>query len=157
MHFDLMESLCPLLTQPTCPTRRSCQTPSGLTNHGTGHPARLTIRLLTPSVAAITAHGEIDASNASDLAACALGLTGHCRGLVLDLGGLGFFGTEGLSALQTIDRWAPAGLRWAVVPSAEVSRLMRMGDPDRSLPTAATVQSAAASVQPAASSTAARD
>jgi anti-anti-sigma factor len=106
--------------------------------------ARLTIRLLTPSpsVIAVTARGEIDASNAADLAHCALGVTRHYRGLVLDLRDLDFFGTAGLSALQTIDRWAPTAVRWAIVAGPEVSRLLRICDPDSSLPTAATVRAA---------------
>src|ERR1700676_3840541 len=71
------------------------------------HTARLTTRLLAPSVAAVTARGEIDASNAGDLVDVALGLIGYCHSLILDLSDLGFFGTEGYSALQTIDRCAP--------------------------------------------------
>ncbi len=55
----------------------------------------------------------------------------------MDLRGLEFFGTAGFSALHTINvRCAGAGVRWAVVPSKAVSRLLRICDPDNALPVA---------------------
>jgi anti-anti-sigma factor len=84
-------------------------------------------------VAAISAHGEIDASNAGNLADYARGVLAHCpqcRCLILDLGGLDFFGTEGISTMDTVrDRCAHGAVRYALVPSAADSRVLRICDP----------------------------
>jgi hypothetical protein len=54
---------------------------------------------------------------------------------VLDLSRLKFFGTDGFSALHLINvKCAGANLRWAVVPSKGVTRLLRICDPDHTLP-----------------------
>ena len=83
----------------------------------------------------ITAHGELDASNATQFVdyfdVCINGSTP----LIVDLSGLEFFGTAGFSALHLINvRCAGAKLRWAVVPSKAVSRLLGICDPDHALP-----------------------
>jgi anti-anti-sigma regulatory factor len=55
--------------------------------------------------------------------------------LMLDLSSLKFFGTAGFSALHLINvQCAGANLRWAVVPNKAVSRLLRICDPDHTLP-----------------------
>jgi anti-anti-sigma factor len=83
----------------------------------------------------ITAHGELDASNATQLADYFDLCIAHSTPLVLDLSGLDFFGTAGFSALHLINvKCAGANLRWAVVPSSAVSRLLRICDPDSTLP-----------------------
>jgi anti-anti-sigma factor len=85
----------------------------------------------------ITALGELDASNAGQLADYVQRCATHAESLILDLSGLEFFGTAGFSALHTINvRCAGADLRWAVVPSRAVSRLLRICDPDNALPIA---------------------
>jgi anti-anti-sigma factor len=85
----------------------------------------------------ISAHGELDASNAGQLADYAQRFAAESPSLVLDLSGLEFFGTAGFSALHTINvRCASADMRWAVVPSRAVSRLLRICDPDNALPIA---------------------
>jgi anti-anti-sigma factor len=93
------------------------------------HTARLASRSLAPSVAAISPHGEIDASNAGSLSEYVRGVIEYCpqcRCPILDLSGLDFLGTEGISTLHTVrDRCAHATVRYAVVPSAAVSRLLR--------------------------------
>jgi hypothetical protein len=72
----------------------------------------------------------------------------RCRGLILDLRDLDFFGTEGFSALHRISVCCAApGIAWAVVPSAAVSRVLRIGDPQGLLPTASTVEAAMATVR----------
>jgi hypothetical protein len=66
-----------------------------------------------------------------------------CRGLILDLGGLKFFGIEGFSTLHRISVCcARAGISWALVPSEAVFRVLRIGDPDGLLPAARTVVAA---------------
>jgi anti-anti-sigma factor len=101
-----------------------------------GHTARFNAKW-GPSSVVITALGELDASNAGQLADYVQRCATHAESLILDLSGLEFFGTAGFSALQTINvRCAGADLRWAVVPSRAVSRLLRICDPDNALPIA---------------------
>ena len=83
----------------------------------------------------ITAQGELDASNAAQLADFFDPCIAHSTPLVLDLSELNFFGTAGFSALHLINvKCAGANLRWAVVPSKGVTRLLRICDPDHNLP-----------------------
>ncbi|MBV8860382.1 MAG: STAS domain-containing protein [Mycobacterium sp.] len=88
-----------------------------------------------PSFVVVTAHGELDASNAHQLADYVQRCATHSRSVILNLSGLDFFGTAGFSALHTINvRCAAADVRWAVVPSRAVSRLLGICDPDSALP-----------------------
>jgi anti-anti-sigma factor len=109
------------------------------------HTTRLAYRRLRSSVAVISAHGYIDASNADALTEYTLGHLMRCRGLILDLRDLDFFATEGFSALHRVSVCcADPGIGWAVVPSAAVSRVLRIGDPQGLLPTASTIEAALA-------------
>ena len=109
---------------------------------------RLAYGRLGSSVAVISAHGHIDASNADSLTEYTLGHLMRCRGLILDLRDLDFFGTEGFSALHRISVCcANPGIGWAVVPSAAVSRVLRIGDPQGLLPAASTVEAAMAIIR----------
>ncbi len=108
-----------------------------------GSRATLTTHRLDGAVAVISACGDIDASNASALTEYTLGRAAACRALVLDLGGLNFFGTEGLEALQRVTTYCVlAGTEWATVPGAAVSRMLQIGDPLSLLPVAKTVDAA---------------
>ena len=92
-----------------------------------GHTARFASRRLRSSVAVIRADGGIDASNADALTEYTLGHLMRCRGLILDLRDLDFFGTEGFSALHRVSVCcARAGIGWAVVSGDAVSRLLRI-------------------------------
>jgi anti-anti-sigma factor len=103
------------------------------------HTARFTAEWDGSSVV-ITAHGELDASNAAELADYVQRCTAHSKSVIVNLSGLEFFGTAGFSALHTINvRCAGADVRWAVVPSKAVSRLLRICDPDNTLPLAESV------------------
>jgi anti-anti-sigma factor len=103
------------------------------------HSARFTAEWDSSRVL-ITVHGELDASNASELADYFDLCIGHSTPLILDLEGLKFFGTAGFSALHLINvKCAGANLRWAVVPNKAVSRLLRICDPDNTLPLASSV------------------
>jgi anti-anti-sigma factor len=96
-----------------------------------------------PSSVVITAHGELDASNANQLADYVQGCAAHSKSIIVNLSGLEFFGTAGFSALHTINvRCAGADVRWTIVPSKAVSRLLRICDPDNTLPLAETVPDA---------------
>jgi anti-anti-sigma factor len=112
---------------------------------GESHSTRLTHRRLTSSVDVISARGHIDASNADTLTEYTLRHLRGCRGLIVDLSGLDFFGTDGFSALHRISVCcAHPGIAWAVVPSKAVSRVLRIVDPQGLLPAASTVEAALA-------------
>ncbi len=114
----------------------------------TRHTARFDTRWTMSSVAIVSAFGDIDGSNASTLTDYALVNAWRCRGLILDLSGLKFCGTEGFSALHRVSvRCARAEIGWMVVPGAAVSRLLRLCDPHGSLPTVDTVCAALANLQ----------
>jgi anti-anti-sigma factor len=113
-----------------------------------GHTARFASRRLRSSVAVISVHGDIDASNGDTLTEYTVGHLMRCRGLILDLRGLDFFGTEGFSALHRVSVCcARAGIGWAMVPGEAVCRVLRIGDPQGLLPAASTVEAAMATVQ----------
>src|SRR4051812_44920886 len=99
------------------------------------HTARFATRWLQPDTAVIAAHGEIDAANSQEFVDYALRHAEQIGRLVLDLTGVEFFGTAGFSALHTLNvRCAGESIEWASVPSAAVSRLLRVCDPDSTLP-----------------------
>jgi anti-anti-sigma factor len=103
------------------------------------HSARFTAEWDASRVL-VTAFGELDASNASQLADYFDPCIDHSTPLILDLSRLEFFGTAGFSALHLINvKCAGANLRWAVVPNKAVSRLLRICDPDNTLPLAASI------------------
>jgi anti-anti-sigma factor len=114
----------------------------------TQHAARFATEWLAQSTAVITADGDLDASNAGPLAAYALGRLPRCRSMILDLTGLNFCGVEGFSILHTLQgRCAGVAVRWVLVPSPAVSRVLRLGDPEAALPTADSVGAAVAAIQ----------
>jgi anti-anti-sigma factor len=99
-------------------------------------------------MAVITAIGELDAANAQEFVDYSLQHAAHIDRLVLDLTGVDFFGTAGFSALHTLNvRCAAEKIEWALTPSAAVTRLLRICDPDSALPICDTVDAALAAVQ----------
>ncbi|WP_090422798.1 STAS domain-containing protein [Mycobacterium europaeum] len=83
----------------------------------------------------ITVDGELDAANADQLAAYVRQVTGRSPRMILDLRGLKFIGTAGFSALHRINvGCSGAQVDWAMAPSPAVSRLLRICDPDGTLP-----------------------
>jgi anti-anti-sigma factor len=114
----------------------------------TRHAAQFDTRWAKSSVAIVSAYGDIDASNATTLTDYALVKAVRCRGLILDLSGLKFFGTDGFSALHRVSvRCAHAEIGWIAVPAAAVSRLLRICDPHGSLPIVDSVGAALANLQ----------
>ncbi|SPM34369.1 Anti-anti-sigma regulatory factor (antagonist of anti-sigma factor) [Mycobacterium rhizamassiliense] len=100
------------------------------------------------SVVVVRAHGDIDCSNAHSLTEHSLAHLVRCRGLILDLARLEFFGAACFSALHRVSvNCAGAGIEWALVPGAAVSRILRICDPDGLLPAADTVSAALGSLQ----------
>jgi anti-anti-sigma factor len=100
----------------------------------------------------VVVHGEIDAANAGDLADRVQPTVAGCHELVLDLTSVDFLGVEGFSALKQVQSWCHRnGVRWVLVPSAAVARVMRLCDRDRSVPTAATSEAAIHALRASAS------
>ena len=113
-----------------------------------GQLARFDTHWTTSSVAIVSAQGDIDITNARTLAEHPLADLAHCRGLILDLAILEFFGAAGFSALHRISvSCARAGIDWALVPGAAVSLVLRTCDPDGWLPAVDTVSAAVASLE----------
>jgi anti-anti-sigma factor len=129
------------------PTARPA-TPESLIEPTDCHTAHFATRWLQPSLAVITTHGELDAANAQPFVDYALRHAAHMDRLVLDLTGVDFFGTAGFSALHTLNvRCAAEKIEWALAPSAAVTRLLRICDPDSALPICTSVETALSAVQ----------
>jgi anti-anti-sigma factor len=112
------------------------------------HRARFSARRLTASTVLVIARGEIDACNAPDLAEYAEVQTTSYVQLILDLAELNFFGTPGFSALNQINvNCSRRGVAWALVPSAEVLRVLRVCAPGGGLPVADTLDYALAALK----------
>lgn len=107
----------------------------------------LRARVLNESAILITALGDVDAASAATLhEGVERHLSGRCQ-LVLDLSRLGFFGTAGFPVLTSLHtRCARTGIDWVLVPGPEVQRLLRICDPDGTLPTAPNIVSAVATL-----------
>jgi anti-anti-sigma factor len=83
----------------------------------------------------ITVDGELDAANADQLAAYVQRSIMRSKRVILDLRGLEFIGTAGFSALHRINvACSRTQVRWAMVSSPAVARLLRVCDPDGTLP-----------------------
>ncbi|MEY8017826.1 STAS domain-containing protein [Mycobacterium servetii] len=88
-----------------------------------------------PGGTVITVDGELDAANADELAAYVQRSARRCKRVTLDLRGLKFIGTAGFSALHRINvMCSGARTNWAMVPSPAVALLLRVCDPDGTLP-----------------------
>jgi anti-anti-sigma factor len=119
---------------------------------GKGQLARLDAHWMKSSVTIVSAHGDIDQTNARTLTEYSLAHVVRCRGLILDLTRLEFFGVAGFSALHRISvSCARAGIDWALIPGAAVSLMLRICDPDALLPAVETVGAALARLQGSAS------
>jgi anti-anti-sigma factor len=117
-----------------------------------GQLARLDTDWTKSSVVVVSAHGEIDTTNARMLTQHSLANLLHSHGLVLDLTRLDFFGASGFSELHRISvGCARSGKNWVLVPGAAVSLVLRVCDPDGLLPAVKTLSAALASVEASAS------
>ncbi|CAJ1586636.1 STAS domain-containing protein [[Mycobacterium] wendilense] len=95
------------------------------------------------SIAAVHAHGEIDAANADRFCDYVLGLAPDCQHLMVDLSELTFLGTEGFSALRRI-RSELVDTSWVVVSSPAVARILRVCDRAGEFTVAGSVEAALA-------------
>jgi anti-anti-sigma regulatory factor len=98
---------------------------------------RLRLRTDWPSAAVvrISAAGEVDASNHEELARYVFRHGANSRRLIVDLSDVDFFGVECFSTLRLIgQRCVIAEVAWTLVPSPAVTRVARICDPQRALP-----------------------
>jgi anti-anti-sigma factor len=97
----------------------------------------MSTKWLDASVVRITVAGDVDASNATQLAHYVFGHAANCRHLIVDLQDVGFFATAGFTTLRIIGwRCADAAVTWTVICSGPVSRVLEICDPRRTLPVA---------------------
>lgn len=79
--------------------------------------------------------GEIDAANVDDLTRQARALVPAGTALILDLANVDFIGVDGLHTLLAINiECARRNSAWAMIASHAVTRLLRAGDRDATLP-----------------------
>jgi anti-anti-sigma factor len=89
-----------------------------------------------PSATLITAQGELDAANANQITAFVERAIRDSNHVIVDLRGLNFFGTAGFSALHRINVvCSGAGVPWVLVAGRATERVLRICDPDKTLPT----------------------
>ncbi|WP_083667583.1 MULTISPECIES: STAS domain-containing protein [unclassified Mycobacterium] len=98
------------------------------------HTAQFSARW-EPGGMVITVDGELDAANSDQLAEYVRRSASPSQRVIVDLRGLEFIGTAGFSALHRINVVCSAAqTSWAMVTNAAVSRLLRVCDPDGTLP-----------------------
>lgn len=96
-----------------------------------------------PEMTIVEAQGAIDACNAARLHDHIENVASPSRPVILDLRGVDFFGGAGFRALVRIDNKCQlTGVRWALVTSEAIDRLLHSANNDRRLPAVASVQEA---------------
>jgi anti-anti-sigma factor len=99
--------------------------------------ARLTIRS-DHRLTTITITGEIYASNADDISRRVRALVPRVGALIVDLSRIDFIGIAGLRVLFSLNNeCARTNTAWALIAGHSAARLLRIGDPDDTLPTVA--------------------
>ncbi|MBI2694247.1 STAS domain-containing protein [Mycobacterium nebraskense] len=94
-------------------------------------------------VTVVQVTGDIDATNIGRFYDYANRFVGEAPALILDLSGVDFLCASGVSVLITLDNdCSAAGTRWAIVGSRCVRRLLHLGDPGDTLPTASSERQA---------------
>jgi anti-anti-sigma factor len=102
-------------------------------------------RELSDTTVLVAPVGEIDATNAQELLRYVQESLKKHHQLVLDLSRVTFFSISAFPTLSAIDtRLTHGDMDWVMVPSPEVSRVIRVCDRDGTLPTAANIVSAVA-------------
>ncbi|MGH3675232.1 MAG: STAS domain-containing protein, partial [Mycobacterium sp.] len=96
-----------------------------------------------PDITVVEVRGAVDACNAQRLSDYAADLASAGRRLIVDLYGVDFFGRDGVRAMVKLaEKCQQIGVRWLLVPSEAVSRLLRSTDDTYRLPTAASLNDA---------------
>jgi anti-anti-sigma regulatory factor len=109
--------------------------PSAAEEPGRRGGAVFTVRNPSPTLSVVAVSGVIDALNGRDLGRFAERHTGMSNQLIVDLGAVEFFGTQGFTALHYISvNCTRLDVDWVIVAGAEVRRLLRICDPEGELP-----------------------
>lgn len=96
-----------------------------------------------PGTTIVQVHGAVDAGNAERLSDYVDDLASPGRSLILDFRGVGFFSDDGLRALVRVgEKSQRTGVRWALVTSQAVERLLPITDSNYRLATAASLEEA---------------
>ena len=99
------------------------------------------------AVVSVAVVGDLDAHNARGLAEYIDANVDGTRRLIVDLQGLTLFGTRGFSALHYVNvTCSRRAVTWVAVPGPEVTRLLRICDPEGALPVANSFVAAVAAV-----------
>lgn len=111
------------------------------TRHVTsGRPGMSLRSHFQPGMLIVQVRGAIEASNASRLSDHVTDLANPDRPLILDLRGVSFINDDGFYALVRIAEYSHrTGMRWALVTSAAVDRLLSVTPSTYRLPIAASV------------------
>ncbi|HEX2285122.1 MAG TPA: STAS domain-containing protein, partial [Mycobacterium sp.] len=101
------------------------------------HRATFSACHLPPSTILVTVEGDIDATNGRSLAVYIERHVVDSTRLVLDLKPVDFFGTAGFAALLNVNVVCSRyGVDWAILVGPQVHRLLRICDPEFTLPLA---------------------
>ncbi|MGV0816032.1 STAS domain-containing protein [Mycolicibacterium boenickei] len=110
--------------------------------------AKFDDRWLWPAIAVVSVDGELDASNALELTECGIQHTRPNGQFVLDMSAVEFFGACCFAGLHTLNvECAGQNIDWVLIPSAAVSRVLRICDPAHHLPVAIGFASALAKLR----------
>jgi len=121
--------------------------PSTAPPHLISYGARFQTSWPQSATAVVAATGELDAANGAEFVDYALSQPDTTERLILDFSGLTFFATAAFSALHTLNvRCVRAQIRWAMVSSPAVDRLLRICDPDAALRIASDLDAALVAV-----------
>lgn len=105
-----------------------------------GSPVHFSTRWCGPTTV-VSAHGELDASNATKFVDHLLDV--DVRRLVLDLSDANFVGTAVLSVLHMVSGRCPTeNGTWALIPGLATRRLLRVCDPESTMPICASLDEA---------------
>lgn len=120
---------------------------AALPTKGLAHRCLFRARELSDSTILIAAIGEIDEANSTDLIDYVQSTFTRYRQIVLDLSRVDFFADSGYSSIETLNtRCSRRKISLVVVPSPDVERALEDHDPDGTVPTAANIVSAVASL-----------
>ncbi|OBF91142.1 hypothetical protein A5791_15365 [Mycobacterium sp. 852002-51163_SCH5372311] len=102
-----------------------------------------------PEITIVEVRGAVDAYNAERLSDRIDDLATRHRPLIVDLRGVDFFGSDGFRGLVKIaETCQREGVRWALVASRAVDRLLHTDDGDHGFPVAASLEEARQQLRP---------
>ena len=123
--------------------------PGGSISFGIG--AQFCAQKISSTLVRVGVAGEIDIRNAAALSDFALGQLRSSSRLILDLSEVEFFGTAGLRVFQELgEESSEVGASWVLVCGRPVQRLLRITDPEQSIPAYTSLESAMRALRPVA-------